>query len=363
MSIAVADLSETEFGRLVEAAVLAPSADNSHTFLFDRSGDRVRLWSDHVFAQAPQPLRILRLISFGAALENIKLRAARLGLNADVRSFPDANEPRLVAELHFARTTSAPCDPLEDAIPNRHTNRRLFFRGPAMSRHELELVSTALKDSPGVRLTWFDSPEARKQILGLITVAETERFASRRLHEELFSAVRFDVGWNATASEGLPPGSLEVEAPMRPMFAALRHWPVMRSLNALGGHHLLGLRAAYLPCRLAPHLGALTTSLDVESGALAAGAALQRVWLRTTLQGFAFQPMAGSALLRFPSYSGVSAKVQARLAEGWDRLAPGRTPLMVFRIGRARPPSVRTGRRPFVDFIVRSGESPIDRWP
>lgn len=149
----------------------------------------------------------------------------------------------------------------------------------------------------GIQLHWFDSPETRKQILRLVRLAETERFRSRELHEELFSAVRFDIGWTASSDDGLPPGSLEVEAWMRPMFRGLRHWRVLRLLRTVGMHHALGLRAAYLPCRLAPHVGALTTSLDLASGALTAGAVFERIWLRTTLLGAELQPFAASAVL------------------------------------------------------------------
>jgi hypothetical protein len=349
---ATADLSDGEFSQLVEAAVLAPSADNVHVLRFERAGSRIRLWGDSKFADALEPVRFLHLLSFGAVVENMKLRAMRFGFDVHERWFPNDAEPRLIAEVELARKAERRSDPLEEAIAKRHTNRRVRFRGPSMSPHERELISREVEALAGVQLTWFDSSESRKRILRLIKIAETERFTSRLLHAELFSAVRFDVGWKATASEGLPPGALEVEPLMRSMFAALRHWPLLRFLKLLGTHHLLGFRAGYLPCKLAPHVGALTMSVDSRSGAVAAGAAFERVWLRATALGLSLQPFAASAALRMPNYPGVSASTREKLSQGWERIAPQRTPLMVFRIGRARAPSVRAGRRPFSEYVL-----------
>jgi hypothetical protein len=358
MSNATVDLTDDEFEQLVEAAVLAPSADNVHVLRFERAGSRIRLWGDSRFASTLEPVRFLHLLSFGAVVENMKLRAMRLGFDMHACWFANDREPRLIAEVDLARKAEGRSDPLEDALPERQTNRRVLFRGPSMSPDERELIAREVDAVANVQLTWFDSSEARNQILRLIKIAETERFTSRLLHAELYSAVRFDVGWTATASEGLPPGALEVEPPMRRIFAELRHWPLLRLLNLLGAHHLLGFRAGYLPCRLAPHVGALTTSLDSRSGAVAAGAAFERVWLRATALGLSLQPLAASAALRMPNYPGVSARTRERLLEGWQRIAPERTPLMVFRIGRARPPSVRTGRRPLEAYVLHGPLSP-----
>jgi hypothetical protein len=181
--------------------------------------------------------------------------------------------------------------------------------------------------------------------------AETERFAVRSLHDDLFAAVRFDVGWKASAEEGLPPAALGVEPGVRWAFARLRDWPVMKALNLAGMHHFLGFRAASLPCRLAPHVGVLTTSLAPEPGSLVVGRALERVWLEAARRGLAFQPLAGAALLALPGYEAVRPATGQRLRQQWGSLT-AETPLMVFRMGRATPPAVRSGRPPWERFAT-----------
>lgn len=346
------NLNSSDFVTLVEAASLAPTADNKREFKMENLGQRIRIWCDDSFVCAPRHRRILRLIALGAAAENMRLRAGRLGMDTKIQWFPDGRKPELVAEITLHTLSPADVDPIEGAIAQRHSNRRMIFRGPAFSREQLRSLSAEVDGIDGVELHWFDSPPERKQILRLVRLAETDRFRSRQLHEELFSAVRFDRGWKATSDDGLPPGALEVEAWMRPMFAALRHWNLVRRLHAVGVHHALGMRAAYLPCRFAPHVGALTTSADLDSGTLAAGAAFQRIWLRATLLGVELQPFAAPAVFALPGCGWASPHVRSALQEGWENLTPRHSPIMVFRIGHAPAPSVRTSRPVLDEYCV-----------
>jgi hypothetical protein len=125
----------------------------------------------------------------------------------------------------------------------------------------------------------------------------------------------------------------------------------MQALNFIGASHALGFRAAYLPCRLAPHLGVLVTDSSPEVGAVRVGRALERVWLKAESEGLAFQPLAAAALLALPEYREVSTHAREVLTRGWRALVPG-TPMMVFRMGRATPPNARTGRPPIMDYVV-----------
>jgi len=330
---------------IMQAGVLAPSADNQHCFEFLATHDGILLFGSEAYRIAPYHKKILSLISFGAVVENMIIRAARLGYRADVLWQPDATTPALVAELRLSR--SEPSDTAHDAaISARHTNRRIIFRGPRLSQADLAQFQQLSDGVDGVTLHFFDTERPRTELLRLIRIAETERFNTKALHEDLFSAVRFDVGWHASADAGLPPAALAVEPGARWAFAQLSHWPVMNVLRRFGGlHHALGFRAGYLPCRLAPHLAVLTTRLPVERGALAVGTALERVWLEAETRGLAMQPLAGAALLALVQYHEVPAKTGDALRRGWKSLTD-EIPMMVVRLGHAKRPAVRTGRQP-----------------
>jgi hypothetical protein len=348
--LASRDPLSAAFSKIAEAAVLAPSADNRHSFRLRLFPSGLDLEAAEGHLEDPYHRRVLSLVSYGAVVENIILRAGSLGFAGDVQWSPDEMRPGLIARISLSH--AAPSQSLlEAAIPERHTNRSLMFSGPRLGPAEIEAYTSLAEGTGGVSLVWFSDPSRRRLLLRLIRAAETERFQNPKLHRELFGSIRFDVGWRATANEGLPPAALGVEPGLRWMFSQLRHWPVMQALNFIGASHALGFRAAYLPCRFAPHLGVLVTDSSPEVGAARVGRALERVWLKAASEGLAFQPFAAAALLAFPEYREVSSGAREALVRGWRGLVPG-TPMMVFRMGRAQPPSARTARLPVEHYLV-----------
>lgn len=340
---------------IARSGLLAPSADNRHVFQIELADAAVRLWPTPEFNTCADRLRrVLGLISLGAVVENMQLRAGELGLAAHARWLPDVSGGP-IAQVDL-RPSDAPADDLALAIAARHTNRRMYH-GPGPDTSESEQLRAAVAPVQGAQLVWLQG-DARRRALKLIWLAESERFLRRHLHEDLFSSIRFDLGWHESADQSIPPGALEVEAPMRPVFKALRRWSLMKPLTLLGVHRLLGLRAAWLPCWQAPALGVLTTELAVEQGAVEVGAALERLWLRATRMGLALQPMAGSVVLPLQAGidEGVSDSLRATLADGWRSIVPHATPLMVFRIGRAKRPAITSGRRPLEDHLITAAQ-------
>jgi hypothetical protein len=227
-----------------------------------------------------------------------------------------------------------------------------MYSGPGLTEDETNALNTAVEPVQGTQLIWLQG-DVRRRALRLIWRAESERFLRRDLHQDLFKSIRFDLPWNETADRALPPGSLEIEKPMRPLFRALRKWALMRPLTWVGVHWLIGLRAGWLPAWQAPALGVLVTSLPCEQGSVAVGTALERLWLRTTTLGLAMQPMAASAVLIQPPEAehGASIGLRTALSNEWEKIAPGKTPMMVFRAGRVGPPTVRADRKPIKDHI------------
>lgn len=341
--------------RILDAGIRAPSAENKHDLRFQTVGESVRLRATDQASWAAQPHRqLLALMSYGAVAENIRLRSAELGQDVTVEWLPEANQPEVIADFRWA-PTAAPPDPLCRAIELRHTNRR-FFQRAALPAVTLARLTAAADAVPGAGLLWLDDSPCRRLALTAIRVAETERFRRRALHAELFGAVRFEIGWQRSSDEWLPPAALQIEPPMRLPFAALRHWPLMRVLDVFGAHHALGLRAGYLPCALAPHIGLiLATGQREDLGNLKAGRAFQRVWLAAAAEGLALQPMAAATALsvQHPGDGWVSAAVQARLQKLLAALCEGQEaqPYMLFRLGRAEPPSTVTRRRPVGEYL------------
>ncbi len=346
--------SQEELHSVLEYAIMAPSADNQHHIFFQVTDPTMRVW----YAEKELPTeggykRVLALLSLGAVLENMVIAASRSGLRVKAALLPESDQPNLLLHIRFERQTIA-VDPLWEVIPRRHTCREVLFRGPRMDDHEFQALDSAVRARSGTHLFWLDEPDRRRAALCLMRRAESERFHNRILHEELFSAIRFDVGWQASCADGLPPGSLGVEVPLRPFFALLRHWSVARLANGFGMHHLLGFRSSALPCRLAPHVGLLAVDTPDDQSVLDAGRAFQRLWLVATAHGRVLQPLPAAALYacrKSSALEGIPAALQEALAAGWQRLVGAAIPLMIFRAGFAGPSPVSTGRRPIADYL------------
>ena len=333
--------------KILMAGILAPSADNRHLFRYRLAGDQILLTPSDRYVEANAQTRLLAWISFGTVVENISIQAAAFGIVAQPTWFPREN---IICEIALLSSGTLP-DTLVDAIPRRHTNRRLLFKGPPLDNSQREELERQVSAIPGARLIWLDSPDLRSTALHLIRLAETERFRSHALHEELFASLRFDVGHRSTCAEGIPIGAAELDPPARLLFPALRSWSLMRALNLLRAHALIGWRAAWLPAHLAPHIGLIVGTGVIQLAAAQAGRGFQRLWLTATKMDLALQPFAAAALYALPHFCGVSEAVRRELREGWLQVESVGTPMMGFRLGRAAPPSVTSGRPPLDHFL------------
>lgn len=338
-------IDQEQLDFILQSAILAPSADNRHRIRFQVDADTITIHCTEKLQYAHGYKRVLVLMSLGAVVENLAIAASRFGMEAQTLLSGSAqNGFSIQIRLN---SSHEPVNPLWEAIPLRHTNRRIRFRGPKLSDAEISSISSNLSAYPETQLLWLNASKQRNQVLQLMRRAETERFSNPILHEELFSAIRFDVGWNATCELGLPPGALAVEAPMRPLFAMLRHWPLMKISKLLGTHYILGFRACGLPCRLAPNLGILTVKDTSDQALFNTGRSFQRLWLSLTKQGRVLQAFPASALyaLDGATQEGVTGQLHTALKQGWDTLLQGKTPLMLFRTGYAPPININAGRQ------------------
>lgn len=283
--------------QLIEAAILAPSADNSQPWLYRWNNEALELWIDETRSGGFSDQRfVLSDLAIGACIENIAIRALSLGYGSQVEYLPDPEQ----APLWAARITFFPApkqdEVLAQAIPKRHTDRRFPWKGPIATTTK-QLLSAEATKFPGVKLIWLDGTPHYKTALNAMWLAESLRFSNKELHQELFSSIRFDAGNQAPCEEGLAPHTLAIEPPLRPAFKALRHWPTMRTLNWIGSNYLIGFRSAVLPALLSPALCLITIENTERPHIIQTGQALQRLWLMATGDNLSLQPFAAVGIL------------------------------------------------------------------
>lgn len=291
---------------------------------------------------------VLSDLAAGACLETMIVYARARGYAADMQIFPQQDDERGVARIHWRHdpANDAP-ETLADAIERRHTDRRFPWRGP-ISADTRARLDAQVRRIPGQRLYWPQTPHNEKTARSIIRQAETLRFSSPTLHAELFSSINFDAGWHAACEEGLAPATLAVEAPLRPVFQAMRRPGVMAALNRLGAAKMLGWRSAWLPIRLSPGLCLIVIPSTARPDVLAGGRALQRVWLQATLEGLSVQPYAAAGVLSlgFVPVEPTFRQPLLRLREALHNLCAPGYGLVFLRLGHARSTSPdRSGRR------------------
>ncbi len=336
-------LSEAALHDIIEAGVWAPSAENRHAFRYAIEGDSVRLRPDAALGALTADQHYVALLSIGAAIENMCIAASVHAAHLEAHYAPDGTGDVLLE----CAAEPASEDALAEFLRARHTNRRVLFRGPRLSGAEQREIEMAARAHDARWLVqWFDERHARAALCRLMIDAEAQRFAVPALHAAMFGGIRFDLSWRAGAAEGLPPGALQIEPGMRGAFALLRHWRYMAPLARLGMHRAIAYRAAYWPARRAPHLVVVAshTPLAGARDLIEAGRAMERVWLAATQLDLAVQPFAASVALARPGASALDAQAHEALESGWRALMPAAHPVMIFRLGHARPPAVRAGR-------------------
>jgi nitroreductase len=263
-------LTEADVDLLLGAAVLAPSLHNTQPWWFGVGDRHVEVWADGS-RQLPHtdPTGRSLLLSCGAALFNLRVAAAQLGLHPRVRVLPDDEEPALVAVVEVDHRHDAPADLARylPAVRSRRTNRLPFRdRGvppPVVGR----LVEAATVEDAVLRV-YADENEVHR-ILDLLHAGDR---ADRDDPARVTERQRWVGGHHRP--EGIPVRSLGP----RPA----SHASPFRDL----GYAVATVRESAV-FEATPTIAVLSTELDRPADWVRAGQALERVLLEATTSGLA----------------------------------------------------------------------------
>lgn len=281
---------------IIKAAIAAPSADNSQPFKFQWHTDgSLNLWIDKSRSGKASDNRfILSDIALGAVIENIAVQSLDLGYEVDVNYFPNGKDDELyITNIKFNKLIDIQLNKvsLANEIYKRCTDRRFPFKGPISQSNRDDLSTTA--QIYGCNTIWFDDKKSIKRTLPVIQQAESIRFKSKTLHQELFSTVKFS---KEDTQEGMHISVLAIEKPAQPFFKLMKKWSFMNMLNKIGGATMLGIRSVRIPIMFSPALLLITIKDKDRLSVIKAGRAIQRVWLQATQFGLSVQPYAAPGI-------------------------------------------------------------------
>ncbi len=303
----VQELEPIEREILVKAAILAPSMHNTQPWRFRFRHRTVEVHKDpNRELAAEDPHGRMTLIGVGAAVLNLRVAAASLGLTSTVSAVQDVDRPNVVAEVTVESAASEPVDPapLFPYLSRRRTNRHPYADRPVPTEARQELGLAAAHE--GALLEWIDDAGRARWLLELATDADiAEADDPRRIAER-----QLWVGGQRTR-DGVPSSALGPRPSARP--APVRDLAVDPADQVR--------EPAEFERR--PTLAVMWTARDDPPAWLVAGQALQRVMLVATANGLATsflnQPIEHADLrwlIRDPSSGWVEPQIVLRFGYG-----------------------------------------------
>lgn len=339
---------------LVEAGIQAPSGDNCQPWNFRWDGEHLRILFLADRAESLYDIKWLASwISLGAVITNIRLSATQFGLQLTAELFPAGESPETVARMRF-EAGSAAADQLAQAIPARCVNRRAYRQEPLPTgvREELQALAASSSDA---RLSWVDTDPAKGRIAALAAQNDRILLENRALHDGVYSWIRWTRAEAQRRRDGMPAETLELSPLERPGMRLLGSWRWARLAAALRISRVLPARARKIYQRSGA-IALLSVRGDQPPDFVRGGEVLQRIWLTATRRGLAFQPITGITFLllrmRLAGGEGLGSehrKLLDRIEQEFKRIYPAgaaESPIMLFRLGLAPPPSGRAPRLP-----------------
>ncbi|HET9896244.1 MAG TPA: nitroreductase family protein [Streptosporangiaceae bacterium] len=259
---------------LLRAAVAAPSMHNTQPW-------RLRLadsWTIELYLDPARTLPVSdpqgrgALIACGAALLNLRMTAAAHGLRTRLTLSPDPAQPLLIAraEMSAGHAVTAWERELSGAIPARRSNREPFTDAVVPPAIKAELAAAA-KAEAGI-LRFLDENEAAR-VRRLASDAERDLRADPAYRAELARWVTAGRQDDGIPNEILGPRSAVGSDPVRDFDPGRRQ----------------AVRYADFEDR--PQFVVLSVRAQNAASWIAAGQALERVWLTATCRGVSLCPL------------------------------------------------------------------------
>ncbi|MBN2021381.1 MAG: nitroreductase family protein [Pirellulales bacterium] len=336
---------------LVEAAVLAPTPDNNQPWRFVSRSDRLDVHLDTSRALPSDVNHMFDLVGLGAAIENISIAARGLGHETRVSVAPGTDDAAPIARLTFS--PGGMPDPLAGHLASRATCRRMYSARP-IDPAAIQRLTDAAGALADVHVNWIADRPRIRATAGILAASDRIRFEYEPFHNELFRQIRYSAEEAERTRDGLDLRTLDLPPGAGPLLRVLRDWRRMRLIHRLGLGRLLTLPSAVSVLRSGA-IAVLSVAKPDTASFLAAGRAVQRLWLAADAEPLAVQPL-GSLSIFFAhvqQYEGRKlnpahrARID-RLIERFSQLVPetsGRTVTLLLRVGYSAPSRYRSLRR------------------
>lgn len=355
---------QDDLDAIIDAARWAPSGDNGQPWRLARTGAHsIRV---HLAPELDSPYEFRNgqptWLAGGMLLESLRVAAT-----ARRRTISWALVPSLpwTVDVEFTPDDGIEPSAMLPFLFTRSVNRRAMGTGP-LTNEEQDALADCLPET--LVIDWYHRPSERFR-LGRLSAISTD---IRLRAAETFKVHRRVIDWSGRDSmAGMPARSVGLNGPtLRIMRWAMRSWGRMHVLNRLTGTRLASAQLDLIPSlRSAAFFVIRCTGEVPASGAgpatiLAAGMALQRLWLQATSMRLGFQPaMAmiifghhGATATAFTADRSLDNRARKLAHDLQQAIGPLDSVFFAGRIGRLRPglPKPRSTRLSRTD-LARTG--------
>jgi hypothetical protein len=342
--------------KILKAAVTAPSGDNSQPWYFKIKENKLYIYN---IPDRDNPILNFEqsgsYIAHGALIENIDITAPYFGYRVDIDIFPNKDEENLVATCTFnkqAVDANLKKDPLYSWIFKRATNRR-FYENKRISEKVLSEIRMSANKISGIQLSLIEDGDRRNKLGGASSVSEIVILSHKELHHHMFKNVIWSEQEEKIKKSGLYMKTMELNPVQNFVFWLCSKPKIMKWLQKIGLPYFIASQdekrysSGYVT-------GGLISKNSNPIDFINSGRALQRVWLKATELGLAFQPITATLFFarKFKkndkagfqnNHIGLIEKAYLEIEKIFD--ASSKNVTMMFRVGYAKPPSGRSSRK------------------
>ena len=351
---------DQDIKKILEAAIAAPSGENCQPWRFRVRGEVIELHNNPTSDESLYNWgQRGSYVACGAALENMLISASALGYQVVSDIFPDPNNHHFITKVRL-NTQSPKDEPLYPHIAKRVTNRKTYE-----SALLTELEMTVLQSSSiGFDFGKIFLTQDREKIKILATAGsgnERVMFNNQFLHNFFFSHINWNKAEDGEKRVGFYIKTLELPPPARLLFPIFRRWPIMSWLNRrLGLYQKIAEQNAKTYAS-APAFGIITIDDSSPKSCVLAGRTFERLWLAVTKLGLSLQPLTGVLFFKRGIEAGETDKFSPEqlsvIKNNYQAIKQifgltNEVVLLMFRIGRAAPPTARASRYPLEKFII-----------
>jgi len=363
-------LTAEQINEMVTAACLAPTGGNCQPWKWLYYQKTLYLFHDMVRSRSFLDFQHTgSYLGFGAATENLILKAQSLNLEVELSSFPLPDHPELIASYKFHEKGNIPAGiQVEKQIPqewlnmvySRHTNRKNAKRIPIPQNLSDELKKT-VASIDGAELKLLETPEELNRIAKIISSMDRLRILHEEGHKEMMSEIRWTKEENEKKRDGVDIATLEVTPSEVAAFMMARNWSAIKYLvDWAGGKAFEKMSKKSIDA--ASSVGLVVLPEYKPENYFAGGRAVERLWLKAAKEGIAFQPMTAGTFIYMRMLHGNAEGIPERMKKEMNELLTefislfhlekNSAQIMLFRLSYADEPQVKSIRRYNQDILT-----------